>query len=62
MAVTGRRAVLGLSAAVLLSWLVGYPLLLTAIEALRGSDGWALGLAAEILQRDSEWLALWRSV
>ncbi len=62
MVVTGRRQVLGVGAAVLLGWLVGYPLLLTAVEALRGSEGWAFGLVAEILQRDSEWIALWRSV
>lgn len=58
----GGRWVLASGAALLLGWLVGYPLLLTAIEALRSNDAWAFGSAIEVLQRGDEWRALWRSV
>ena len=45
-----------------LAWLVGYPLLITLAEALRGPVGWtAAGLEA-FVSRPDEWLALWRSL
>lgn len=58
---TSRR--LGLWALVaLLAWLVGYPLLITLIEALGGSQGWTLAYFREFWSRPDEWLALWRSL
>ncbi|MEM8933244.1 MAG: ABC transporter permease subunit, partial [Acidobacteriota bacterium] len=49
--------------AVGLVWLVGYPLLLTLLEALAGEDaGGFLGAFREFAGRDDEWLALWRSL
>ena len=45
----------------LLAWLVGYPLLMTLIEAL-GGPAWTLGYFAEFFSRPDEWLALWRSL
>lgn len=50
-----------LLAAVLL-WLVGYPLLMTLVEALGGPKGWTLTHFAAFLGRRDEWLALWRSL
>ena len=46
----------------LLAWLVGYPLLLTLIEAFRGPQGWTLANFAAFCARPDEWLALWRSL
>jgi iron(III) transport system permease protein len=53
-----------LAIAALLAWLVGYPLLMTLLEALGlgGPKGWTLGFFAEFFQRRDEWLALWRSL
>lgn len=48
--------------ALLLVWLVGYPLLLTLIDALRGPAGWTVSPFAEFLARRDEWTALWRSL
>ncbi len=48
--------------AVLLAWLVGYPLLLTLLEALGVSAGWTLDYFVEFARRPDEWSALWRSV
>ena len=61
-----RRSALlpALAIAALLAWLVGYPLLMTLLEALGlgGPKGWTLGFFAEFFQRRDEWLALWRSL
>jgi iron(III) transport system permease protein len=59
-----RRAPLlpALVIAALLAWLVGYPLLLTLLEALGGSKGWTLHWFGEFVHRPDEWLALWRSL
>ncbi|HEY4588942.1 MAG TPA: iron ABC transporter permease [Thermoanaerobaculia bacterium] len=59
-----RRAPLlpALALAALLAWLVGYPLLMTLLEALGGSKGWTLHWFAEFIHRPDEWLALWRSL
>lgn len=48
--------------ALLLAWLVGYPLLLTLIEAFRGPSGWTGLYFQQFFQRSDEWLALWRSL
>ncbi len=48
--------------AVVLAWLVGYPLLLTLLAALGLADGWTLEYFAEFASRPDEWGALWRSV
>jgi iron(III) transport system permease protein len=55
----GRLAALAVG--VLLAWLVGYPLLVTALEAL----GWpapSLAAFSDLLGRADEWQALWRSL
>ena len=61
-----RRSALlpALAIAALLAWLVGYPLLMTLLEALGlgGPKGWTLGFFAEFFHRRDEWLALWRSL
>jgi iron(III) transport system permease protein len=61
-----RRSALlpALAIAALLAWLVGYPLLMTLLEALGfgGAKGFTLGYFAEFFQRRDEWLALWRSL
>ncbi len=51
-----------LAIAALLAWLVGYPLLMTLIEALGGSGHWTLGFFSEFFNRPDEWMALWRSL
>jgi iron(III) transport system permease protein len=52
--------------AALLLWLVGYPLLMTLLEALRsggaGQPVWTLAPFREFFTRGDEWLALWRSL
>jgi iron(III) transport system permease protein len=60
----GRRAlrIAAVAVALLLAWLVGYPLLLTLIDALRGPAGWTATPFAQFLARPDEWMALWRSV
>ena len=55
-----RRLATALAVAFLLRWVVGYPLLLTLIEALGG--GSTLEHFKTFAQRGDEWLALWRSV
>jgi iron(III) transport system permease protein len=47
--------------AILLAWLVCYPLLLTVREAL-GPPGWTLRYFAEFFRRPDEWQALWASL
>jgi iron(III) transport system permease protein len=48
--------------AALLAWLVGYPLLMTLLEALGGPGKWSLAAFGEFFGRRDEWLALWRSL
>ena len=57
-----RWPVAGLFLALLLAWLVGYPLLMTLVDALRGPDGWTVAHVREFASRPDEWLALWRSL
>ena len=51
-----------LGIAALLAWLVGYPLLMTLIEALGGAGHWTLGYFGTFFSRQDEWMALWRSL
>jgi iron(III) transport system permease protein len=46
----------------LLAWLVGYPLLMTLLEALGGPGHWSLRWFGEFFHRPDEWMALWRSL
>jgi iron(III) transport system permease protein len=46
----------------LLAWLVGYPLLMTLLEALGGPAHWSLRWFSEFFHRPDEWMALWRSL
>jgi iron(III) transport system permease protein len=48
--------------AVALAWLIVYPLLLAALDAFRGEDGWTGAHLAAFARDPSEWMALWRSV
>ena len=54
-------AVAGGLLALLLAWLVCYPLLLTAREAL-GPPGWSLKYFSQFFHRPDEWQALWGSL
>lgn len=57
-----RLPLAGLFLALLLAWLVGYPLLMTLVDALRGPEGWTAANVREFVSRPDEWLALWRSL
>ena len=57
-----RLPIAGLFLALLLAWLVGYPLLMTLVDALRGPEGWTAAHVRELASRPDEWLALWRSL
>ncbi|HXT21470.1 MAG TPA: iron ABC transporter permease, partial [Thermoanaerobaculia bacterium] len=61
-----RRQLGGTVAAVavglLLAWLVGYPLLVTAVEAIGGAAHPSLDVFRALFHRPDEWLALWRSL
>ncbi|HSS49442.1 MAG TPA: iron ABC transporter permease [Thermoanaerobaculia bacterium] len=46
----------------LLAWLVGYPLLMTLLEALGGPSHWTGRWFGEFFHRPDEWMALWRSL
>ncbi|MCH7664341.1 MAG: iron ABC transporter permease [Acidobacteria bacterium] len=48
--------------AVALTWIVGYPLLLTLLEALGIPSAPTLAHFAAFAERSDEWLALWRSL
>ena len=48
--------------ALLLAWLVGYPLLLTLVESFHGPSGWTGRWFADFFRRPDECLALWRSL
>jgi len=55
------RSLRGALLAIVLAWLVGYPLLLTFAEAL-GAPDWTLRHFAEFASRPDEWHALWNSI
>jgi iron(III) transport system permease protein len=56
-----RGALVPLLLVLLLFWLVGYPLVLTLLEAL-GAPHWTLAHFAEFARRPAEWAALWASL
>ena len=60
----GRRrgTVAAVAVGALLAWLVGYPLLVTLLEALGVPRQPSLEPFAALLARPDEWLALWRSL
>jgi iron(III) transport system permease protein len=58
--VSRRSAAIAL--ATLLAWLVGYPLLITWLEALGLPGGFTLEYWRGLATRGDEWLALWRSL
>jgi len=51
-----------LAVGLLLAWLVGYPLLVTGLEALGGLAHPSLDAFRTLFSRHDEWLALWRSL
>jgi iron(III) transport system permease protein len=65
-----RLSLAAAAVALLLAWIVGYPLLMTLVEALGGSSwfgggsggGWTLDHFRQFGERPDEWLALWRSL
>jgi iron(III) transport system permease protein len=57
-----RTLLPALALAALLAWLVGYPLLMTLIEALGGPKAWTLAGFRQFISRPDEWMALWRSL
>ena len=46
----------------LLAWLVAYPLLLVALESVRGPGGWTLEYLRRFVVESREWKALWASL
>lgn len=56
------RPLAAAAVALLLAWIVGYPLLMTLVEALGGPKGWTLDHFRQFFERPDEWLALWRSL
>lgn len=52
----------GLVVGVVLAWLVGYPLAITAFEAVHTSAGWTLQPLSEFLGRADAWQAVWRTL
>lgn len=56
------RALGATALAVVLAWLVGYPLLITLLEALGLPAAFTIAHLAEFASRPDEWMALWRSV
>lgn len=57
----GRRP-LGLLLTLLLLWLVVYPLVMVAVESVRGPAGWTTSHIAEFARTPEEWQALWGSL
>jgi len=61
--VTERQRRLGTLALVAgLAWLVAYPLLLVALESVRGPDGFTLAWFQRFAREPREWQALWGSL
>ena len=52
----------GILLAVLLGWLVVYPLGLVLIEAFRAGDAWSLANLREFIAQPQEWRALWNTL
>ncbi len=62
MEARARRRLAGGVVALLLTWVVGYPLLLTLLEALGIPLDFTVEHFAAFAQRGDEWQALWRSL
>ncbi|MDH3255490.1 MAG: ABC transporter permease subunit, partial [Acidobacteriota bacterium] len=62
MTVAGRRLAFAVALVLILSWIVGYPLLVTGLESLGLPGELTLANFSEFMQRGDEWLALWRSL
>jgi iron(III) transport system permease protein len=62
MRATAAQRGLGLALAVGLTWLVGYPLLITFAESLGLPKGLDFAAFREFAERPDEWLALWQSL
>jgi iron(III) transport system permease protein len=62
MAAGSGAGLAALALALVLAWLVGYPLLLTLVEAFHGPPGWSTRWFEQFFQRPDEWQALWRSL
>ena len=60
--ISRHRRPLAWGVAALLTWLVGYPLLLTLLEALGAPLDLTFENFAEFARRGDEWQALWRSL
>ena len=45
-----------------LLWLVAYPILLSALDAIRGPNGWTTWYITAFFARPNEWQALWGSL
>jgi iron(III) transport system permease protein len=58
----GTGLLLGSALALLLAWLVGYPLLLTLLQALGLPGKLSFASFAAFFSRRDEWMALWRSL
>jgi iron(III) transport system permease protein len=57
-----KRRRLGLSLTLLLAWLVAYPLVLVALDAVRGDAGWTVEYLRAFAREPREWEALWGSL
>jgi iron(III) transport system permease protein len=57
-----RKKILAVLVATGLTWLVGYPLLITLLESLGYRQGWSFASFVEFAHRADEWQALWRSL
>lgn len=62
MSAPDRRQWTGAALVLVLAWLVAYPLLLTALEAVRGPAGFTLEHFARFASEPQEWAALWSSL
>jgi iron(III) transport system permease protein len=59
---SGIALLLGAALTLLLAWLVGYPLVMTLLEALGLPRHPSLASFANFFSRRDEWIALWRSL
>lgn len=48
--------------AIVLAWLVVYPIFLVLVESVRGPSGWTLEHVSRFLERGNTWEALWGSL
>ncbi len=57
-----RQSIGGIALVLVLVWLVGFPLLITLLEALGIPDAFSLAPFLEFAGRADEWRALWQSL